>query len=93
MNSQEPLRNSDKPLDFNHEGRLNVDGMSDIRLFSLAQVRELLGLGRHSLEQLIATNKLRVVTIGHRKMVSYKALREYVAELEDKASQRGNYGN
>jgi excisionase family DNA binding protein len=90
-----------KGLDFEANPRFNGLGsgggplkteVGEMRLLSLVEVREILNLGKYSLARLIESNRLRTVKIGHRRLVSMRALREYLDELEDKARKDGNYG-
>lgn len=90
-------RKPEKGLDLFANPRLNpkgdlTDEIHEMRLLSLDQVKEILGLGKYSLMRLVESNRLRTVRIGHRRLVSMKALREYIDELETYARKEGNYG-
>ena len=93
--------NGQKGLDFLASPSINGHGgaagapekdISEMRLLSLSQVREILNLGKYSLAKLIDSNRLRTIKIGHRRLVSLRALREYLDELDSNARKEGNYG-
>ncbi len=90
---------SQKGLDLTPNPRLNGTTprgpkleINDMRLLSLSQVREILNLGKYSLGELINRNELRSVKIGHRRLVSTRALRDYLNRLENISTEKGNYG-
>jgi excisionase family DNA binding protein len=54
--------------------------MSD-QLPALEQVQERLGVGRSTVFELIASNKLRSVKVGRRRLVPEQSLRDFIAGL------------
>jgi len=55
----------------------------EIRLLSIDQACECLGLGRWSIYKLINQNRLKTVTIGKRRLVTQGAIRSFIAKLEE----------
>jgi excisionase family DNA binding protein len=52
------------------------------QLHDVETVMERLGVGRSMVFELIATNKLRSVKVGRRRLVSESALCEFIEQLE-----------
>jgi excisionase family DNA binding protein len=52
------------------------------RLNSVEKVMEKLGVGRSTVFELMADGRLRSVKIGRRRMVSDRAIAEFINELE-----------
>ena len=51
------------------------------RLLSISQTCHLLGVGRSSLYQMMASGRVRSVKIGRRRLVPREAIDEFVANL------------
>ena len=58
----------------------NVQGLEP-RLLSLKQACQILGISRTSLYVLLASDKLRSVTVGRRRFVTREAINAFVACL------------
>jgi excisionase family DNA binding protein len=58
----------------------NAQGLEP-RLLSLKQACQVLGISRTSLYALLASNQLRSVTVGRRRLVTREAIDEFVARL------------
>ena len=58
----------------------NMD--SDIRLMSVPEASKRLGIGHWAIYQQINKKALKTVKIGKRRLVSTKALNEFIASLE-----------
>lgn len=90
-------RDSQKALDFDSKGSVNVnaaDGRQQMKmqLLSLKEAKEILGIGDWMLFQLLRSNAIKSVKIGNRRLISVRALEEYVRKLEAESEVRGNYG-
>ena len=83
-NKQKRLDGSPHPS-FTHTDTNFDDGELDMRLISITEACEWLGIGRWSVYKLIDTNALRTVKIGARRLVSIKAVKDYISALEDAA--------
>lgn len=55
----------------------------NIRLLSIEQVCKTLGLGRVKVYELINQKQLKTVTIGARRLVSNRALHDFINQLEE----------
>ena len=51
------------------------------RLLSITQAYQILGLSRTSLYSLLASDRIRSVTVGRRRLVPREAIDEYIAGL------------
>lgn len=90
-------RDSHNALDFDDKGSVNVNAANgkrqpQIQLLSLREVKESLGIGDWMLYELLRTNAIRSVKIGKRRLISVRALEEYVMKLEGESEVNGNYG-
>lgn len=85
------------PLDFTPQRSVNTDAMKiplhnlPITMLSLKDVRRLLGLSNWSVYQLIRTNKLQSIKIGGRRLISLRAIQEFIAQLEKDSEANGYY--
>ena len=87
---------SNNGLDINGKGRFNVNAAKanhqpQIQLLSLKEAKEILGIGDWMMFKLLRTNALRSVKIGNRRLISVRALEEYVVKLEAESEANGNY--
>ena len=57
---------------------------AELRLISLQEACERLGIGHWSIYQLINKNHIKTVKIGARRLISLKALNAFIRELEEK---------
>ena len=55
---------------------------TDIRLISIPEACKMLGIGHWSIYQQISQKKLKTVKIGKRRLVSTRAINEYITSLE-----------
>ncbi len=55
----------------------------DIQLLNVRQVSKLLGLSYNGMYDLINANKIKSVKIGARRLFTVKAVRKYIASLEE----------
>ncbi len=69
-----------------------VKRQPQMQLLSLKEVKEILGIGDWMLYELLRTNAIRSVKIGKRRLISVRALEEYVVKLEAESEANGNYG-
>ena len=95
--SSKSFQHPRESLDFDAEGSVNRHAATStrqpsIQLLSLKEAREMLGIGDWMLFQLLRTNAIRSVKIGGRRLISMRALEDYVAQLEAESEVRGNYG-
>ncbi len=94
-----PSNLPDFGLDNIPERSVNSDAIRSIninelpsKLFSLKEVKQILGQGDWSIYCLLSQNRLRSVKIGGRRLMSLRAINEYVASLEARSKENGNYG-
>ena len=97
MSKNDSQNDSQKALDFDSKGSVNVnaaDGRQQMKmqLLSLKEAKEILGIGDWMLFQLLRSNAIKSVKIGNRRLISVRALEEYVRKLEAESEVRGNYG-
>ncbi len=97
MSKIDSRNDSHYPLDFDSKGSVNVnaaDGRQQMKmqLLSLKEAKEILGIGDWMLFQLLRSNAIKSVKIGNRRLISVRALEEYVRKLEAESEVRGNYG-
>jgi len=59
-----------------------AESPEDIRLLSVKQVSEILGLSHNGTYDLINSKKLKSVKIGARRLFTTGAVREYIEDLE-----------
>jgi len=55
----------------------------ELKLLSIDQACECLGLGRWSIYKLIRERRLNTVQIGKRRLVTQGAIRKFIAKLEE----------
>ena len=55
----------------------------ELKLLSIDQTCECLGLGRWSIYKLIREQRLKTVQIGKRRLVTQGAIRAFIARLEE----------
>ena len=69
----------------NNNNNINGNSSHDmsIKLLSINEVCEQLGIGHASVYQLINQKQLKTVKIGARRLVSPKALQEFITSLEE----------
>ena len=96
MNNSD-LSDSHEALDFVAEGSVNVNAANEkhqlkMQLLSLKEAKEILSIGDWMLFQLLRSNAIKSVKIGNRRLISVRALEEYVGKLEAESEVRGNYG-
>jgi excisionase family DNA binding protein len=96
MNNSD-LSDSHEALDFVAEGSVNVNAANgkrqpQMQLLSLKEVKDTLGIGDWMMYELLRTNAIRSVKIGKRRLISVRALEEYVVKLEAESEANGNYG-
>ena len=60
------------------------ENMSDIQLLNIDQVCEILNIGRVKAYELINRKKLKSIKIDARRLVSVRALNEFIVQLEEK---------
>ena len=53
-----------------------------VRCYSVAEAAEILGLGETRLKELLRTGELRSFKVGSRRLVSARAINEYVERME-----------
>ena len=97
MNKNDSQNDSQKALDFDSKGSVNVNAANEkhqlkLQLLSLKEAKEILGIGDWMLFQLLRSNAIKSVKIGNRRLISVRALEEYVRKLEAESEVRGNYG-
>ena len=93
-------RDSHYPLDFGARRSVNTTAMQtgvSVRtevpqLYNLAEVRKMLGISEWALYRLLRTNALISVRIGGRRLVSLRAIEDYIAKREAESEVNGNYG-
>ena len=95
--SSKSFQHPRESLDFDAEGSVNRHAATStrqpsIQLLSLKEAREMLGIGDWMLFQLLRANAIRSVKIGGRRLISMRALEDYVAQLEAESEVRGNNG-
>lgn len=96
MNNHDALQPRES-LDFHSKGSVNVNAANGrhqmkMQLLSLKEAKEILGIGDWMLFQLLRSNAIKSVKIGNRRLISVRALEEYVGKLEAESEARGNYG-
>jgi excisionase family DNA binding protein len=64
-------------------GENNTTDKTDMRLLDIQEVCRRLGIGRWSVYKLINAKALKTVKIGARRLVSTKAVKDYIASLEE----------
>lgn len=91
-------KDSNKALDVSLERSVNTNANQYIninelptKLFSLKEVKKILGIGDWSVHRLLCENKLYSVKIGGRRLVSLRAINDYIAKLEAKSKEQGSY--
>lgn len=85
MNNEiNPSERLDFPADssVNDNARTNGNMSMDARLLNIDQVCRYLNLGRWKVYELIHEQKLKTVKIGARRLVSARALAEFIEALE-----------
>lgn len=97
MRNGSDSNDSHKALDFHAKGSVNVNAANakrqpQVQLLSLKEVKEALGIGDWMMFHLLRTNAIRSVKIGKRRLISVRALEEYVVKLEAESEANGNYG-
>ena len=60
------------------------DNMSDITLLSMKQVMKVLGVSQTVYYRLVNSGQLPTVSLGSRRLVRFKALKEYLDSIEGK---------
>ena len=88
------------PLDFGVRRSVNTTAMQtgvSVRtevpqLYNLAEVRKMLGISEWALYRLLRTNALISIRIGGRRLVSLRAIEDYIAKREAESEVNGNYG-
>jgi excisionase family DNA binding protein len=63
------------------ESFANEAAAAPARLNNVEQVQERLGVGHSTVFELIASNKLRSVKVGRRRLVPEQSLRDFIADL------------
>ena len=100
MSKNDSRKDSHYPLDFAPEGSVNTTAM-DARMYvrmarpqlhNLKEVKEILGISDWALYRLLRTNDLVSIRIGGRRLVSLRAIEEYIAKREKESEVNGNYG-
>jgi|GEM_PF-1406691 len=61
----------------------NIIDYEELKLLSIDQACECLGLGRWSIYRLIQQNRLKTVTVGKRRLVTQGAIRAFISKLEE----------
>jgi len=61
----------------------NTIDNEELKLLSIDQTCERLGLGRWSIYKLIRQNRLKTVTIGRRRLVTQAAILAFISKLEE----------
>ena len=97
MNKNDSQNDSQKALDFDSKGSVNVNAANEkhqlkMQLLSLKEAKEILGIGDWMLFQLLRSNAIKSVKIGNRRLISVRAIEEYVTKLEEESEVNGNYG-
>ena len=67
-----------------NQNKSDEEDRTDLRLLNVEQVVEMLGIGHSNFYKLIRTNKIKSVKIGSRRFFTNRAVREYIASLEEK---------
>lgn len=89
------------PLDFGVRRSVNTTAMQSEasgrtkvpQLYNLAEVRQMLGISEWALYRLLRTNALISIRIGGRRLVSLRAIEDYIAKREAESEVNGNYGS
>lgn len=61
-----------------------MENIMNLRLLSIDQVCKVLGLGRVKVYELINQKQLSTVTIGTRRLISTRALYDFINQLEER---------
>lgn len=74
----------DRPFGSQRKEKMEQNNMSgaDMRLLSIPEACERLGIGRYAIYQNISKRTLKSIKIGRRRLVSNRAIVEFVNESE-----------
>ncbi len=65
--------------------------MFDLQLLSLAEVRAILGISEWTLYRLLSEGAFPSFKIRGRRLVSRRAIKEYIGKEEEKSMANGNF--